>query len=568
MKGKGILLAAFMLLLPAARALAQADNRAAILDNEAPKVVNIRITDPTPNSSHSMIYPEIFGIGELAAEIEFSEDMDTKVYADTSKMMEVALYLGNNREIKITNGSWLTRRYWVGALDSDAVINQFSDNGKIWVVVRYARDMAGNRMNEQKSAIYYLDISPRFTTPKIFPNPISTKDFIVSVESSEELIAPPQIFVWSKVVDMKQISGTRFVGSIYLEYSTVGVGAIRISGTDLQGNTGHWPQNVDDYPEGSAPGRFMVSAVGTDGGIVESPDGKVSVTVPPGGIYQEQLFLTMTEKPDQAEPWYGSIVDGSDVITVFPGALLRGRAAVALRSEAEYDKIGLFAVETGGLRFLGRASHSDGCLRAETPVLGRLVFAADSNAPEFEITSSGAEEASGIVRVRITDDLSGVDWTGLKVTASGRMLTADDMDAGSGWAVYRCPVGFEGEMVFTVSDQLGNAAESRFAPAVRATAKLNYLRFYPQPAFEDLNIDFSFDQVPGRVKLVIYDSAGRRVMAKDLPAAPSAVETVVMRKNGRLLGSGVYFYILSAEFNGGYCLEWKGKISLLGGEGL
>lgn len=216
---------------------------------ETPKVIRIDITDPTPNNSHGTFLPDYFQAGMLMIEIEFNKDMDTKTKLSEKNRVQISFSGGS--VLPVTKGEFITKSYWVGAVDENTIISNYAHNGKIYVTVDGALDLEGQKITSERSAIYYLDISPRFSTPKIFPNPVSPHDYIVSVDSSEELQAPPQLLISGKVVNMKAISALSFVGSIHLDADNVKVTQLRISGTDLQGNVGHWPESYDDFPSSS-----------------------------------------------------------------------------------------------------------------------------------------------------------------------------------------------------------------------------------------------------------------------------------------------------------------------------
>jgi len=219
---------------------------------ELPKVIRLAITDPTPNNSHGAFLPSYFKAGMLMIEIEFNKDMDNKV--KLTEKNRVLLTFSGGQTLPVTKGEYITSTYWVGAVDENTIISNYSHNGKIYLTVDGAIDTEGQKIKSEKSAIYYLDISPRFSTPKIFPNPVSPHDYIVSVDSSEELQAPPQLMIRGKVVEMKAISALSFIGTIHLNDDSVSVTQLRVSGTDLQGNVGHWPESIDDFPV-SAPRR-------------------------------------------------------------------------------------------------------------------------------------------------------------------------------------------------------------------------------------------------------------------------------------------------------------------------
>jgi hypothetical protein len=218
---------------------------------ENPKVIRLAITDPTPNNSHGTFLPDYFKAGMLMIEIEFNKDMDTNV--KLSEKDRVILSFSGGYKLPVTKGEYITSSYWVGAVDEDTIISNYAHNGKIYVTVDGAVDTDGKKISSERSAVYYLDISPRFSTPKVFPNPISPHDYIVSVDSSEELQAPPQLLINGKVVEMKAISALSFIGSIHLDLDSVKITQIRISGTDLQGNVGHWPESYNDFS--SSPRR-------------------------------------------------------------------------------------------------------------------------------------------------------------------------------------------------------------------------------------------------------------------------------------------------------------------------
>lgn len=212
---------------------------------EIPRVIRIAIVDPTPNNSNGIIYPQIFDVDSLMIEIEFDRDMDRTV--DLTENDRVVITWGNNRVIPVKKGAYITDRYWVGSVSESEIVSAFSYSGNLYVTVKDALDINGNKINSQTSAIYYLDIGPRFSQPQIFQNPIFPDDYIITVSTSEELQAPPQVIIFGESIEMKAISPLRYIGSIHLKgLKFIGPEDIRISGTDLQGNIGTWPKSLDD----------------------------------------------------------------------------------------------------------------------------------------------------------------------------------------------------------------------------------------------------------------------------------------------------------------------------------
>lgn len=526
---------------------------AVLADTTSPKVISISISDPTPGSSHGMIYPDIFTVGELMVEIEFSEDMRTLT------MPSAEIMVGNGRKLPVTSGEWVTNRYWVGSISEDAIINEYSDNGKIYATVKNGSDLAGNPLREAKSAIYYLDIKPRFSTPRVFPNPVSNFDYMVSVTSSEELQSPPQVFINSEVVEMKALSGINFIGSVYISQQKIGVNSMRVSGIDLQGNAGNWPQTADDYR--SAPfAKFMVAELGPSGGEITTPDGEGRVKISSDVLSQNHNFVMMFEKSDS------SVICKNRIINVYPSVSLSKTAIVFFRPDTDENslKASLYSLDSGNPVFLDRAFlDSDGILKAETRRLGKLAFMTDISEPQITV-SRGHHD--GKIHVEVKDDLSGIDFSNALFEIDG---IPADFEADPDNQRFVCSIreipGKNVQFTASVSDRQGNVKNSSIRFTMQAPAKLNNFRVYPQPAVETAYFECAFDTVPSEICLELFESSGKKILKNNYPASADSVMELKLDKNGRRLASGAYLYRMRALFSGGEVIEKQGRISIMGG---
>ncbi|MDD2715573.1 MAG: hypothetical protein PHW04_06725 [Candidatus Wallbacteria bacterium] len=561
---KSLFFIIFILFMWAAYPCAAAVVLQANLDLDPPKVVSISITDTTPGSNHGMIYPDIFKEGQLGVAIEFSEDMKTGI--DLTKG-QVKIMFNSGRKQTVEIGEWVSNRFWVGGIDSDVVIDNYSDQGKIWVVAQGAQDLAGNTLKEAKSAIYYLDIAPTFSTPKIFPNPISNFDYIVSVGASEALVGPPQVTVGGQTVDMRSLTALTYIGSLHIVREVLGPNAVQVSGIDLHGNTGHWPQTKNDQII-KAFGRLMVSEIGSGGGVLTTPDDTCEISFPGDAVSQSHFFMAFNQKPDFEIPPGSSFV-GDRLIAVYPQMDLGKKATITLKCDQQPGCVGLFTYRGNTLDFVGKADYRNGAYVAETRFLGPLAFITDSNSPVAELQEGAWRNDKYRASVKLSDDLSGVDWTSVRIDCNGSVVTRLEPRVEENRVEFDLEYasGRNYSLTVDVSDLLGNNAKRYLSLKAPAVAGLNYFRLYPQPALGEVNLDYSYNQVPSRLFFRLFDSAGIRVLSQEITPLQTGSCSIRLEKRGRKIASGVYFYKLQSDFGGNYRTEQAGKISVLDGEG-
>ncbi len=192
--------------------------------------------------------------------------------------------------------------------------------------------------------------------------------------------------------------------------------------------------------------------------------------------------------------------------------------------------------------------------QATVKAAGRYYLLNDRAAPELSLPRIRQIDANHLlIDVVASDDLSGIDFSGLRVSANKRQVKASYSEETStiDVSVASLDTG-DNDIMVELSDRAGNMARASIigqglAPAVSARAEV-----FPNPCHQQARIRMNFSGAPlvnhGEVK--IYDTAGHHLVTLPLEQeTASAYGTAwnLCGKNGRPVSNGVYIYRIKAS---------------------
>ncbi len=211
------------------------------LDTTAPTVENVVITNSNPVGNGPITS------GKVLLSINFDDNtglMDLADYAMYNlPTPEIYIDPAGTGAVKLENvnikNNTITGEFWIPFGHSSEW------DGMASIVIKGVLDKARNGLplNSLTLSNYFeINTAPSFNV-RVVPNPVDPRYMLIHVESSEKLNALP--VVWASTangditIPMKQVRENVFLGSFKGE---IGETSIKVSGTDMYGNTGFWPE--------------------------------------------------------------------------------------------------------------------------------------------------------------------------------------------------------------------------------------------------------------------------------------------------------------------------------------
>lgn len=257
----------------------QSEQARVYLNRKVPKVNNIILTSPAPNTNGYI----------TSGKVKFDVIFNTPISMMALKDYVVAPSIKfdprsgeGTAPIELTdyvvNGNTITGYGYIPYGNDD------SFNGMADVIITGFNDAAWNSM-EGGTITYYkyfeIDTAPGFTV-KTFLNPVDEKNVLINIQSSELLTFAPSCFITISTGAVNQIPVNIMAKNLYAaSYTgTVGENNIRITGLDTRNNVGYWPA-ADQLKESKFLMAQYKSAQDTE---MESKDMGVKVTLPKNAI--------------------------------------------------------------------------------------------------------------------------------------------------------------------------------------------------------------------------------------------------------------------------------------------
>jgi len=191
--------------------------------------------------------------------------------------------------------------------------------------------------------------------------------------------------------------------------------------------------------------------------------------------------------------------------------------------------------------------------QASVAVAGRYFLLNDRASPVLALPRIRQIDANHLlIDVSASDDLSGVDFSGMRVLANNRQIEASYSAETSTIDLLVAALDHgENKITVELADRAGNLAKASIAgqglaPTVSARAEV-----FPNPCRQQARFRMNFSGAPlinyGEVK--IYDTAGHHLVTLPLEQETASVYGAAWNlcsKNGRPVSNGVYIYRINA----------------------
>lgn len=387
------------------------------------------------------------------------------------------------------------------------------------VIIKGVRDKARNGFDTDTYYVrgaFEINTAPGFDV-KVYLNPIDERYAMINIETTERLSANPQVWIESAngsyTLDVKQISEYVYLASVKADVSTT---SIRISGTDMLGNTGFWPA-----PDNSAQILIGSRVFIGKGTVIEGKDSaKVAIVknVPVSGYSLDEARVCLPEE-----------------LKVVAEAFQAAKTAPVRSSVALYD-----LTESRWIGSVGKLERNHVYVPVEDKTSPRVSFVRSITRGTTDIASSNAGlnaqdtlTVQGVlpaVEFYVEDFGAGVRLDEIKAEIGNVPMLVEVADGVSGGEVVnsakimvRAPYVLKPQVAtisVEVPDQAGNVTRV-YVRAVVLPVSLN-VRPAPNPVtsspahfkvWANQNID-SADI--GSIRVSIYDTAGELVKTIDV----------------------------------------------------
>lgn len=525
------------------------------LDTGFPEVVRVVPFDATaPDAGAGAILG-----GQVRLAIEFSEPMDT------ARPPTVLLDPANPSTPTTTVSQFsFVGDTWRGAVDVPPSADAPDYNGLASVIIRDAFDPAGNPLPETR-VNFEVDLGP-FWEVRAFANPVLKREVIFYFRARDSVQGPleevqgmPDITVQQmgaapRFLRLRKLTPSIFYGTYEVDRSLPGLATLRITATDMQGNTS------------TRALAFSVAAIlRADENNVRFASGALTVQVPRNAAPRDEVVTILPPRldspslgpsqPDQPPHPELELVRRLDRLV--PGALPLDRPARArvelagygLRAEDGHQGLGLY-LKRGDRYLFQPGAVAGGVLTSQVDSLETFYLMRDMTAPRVDPDRPvEAMDGGRVVKVPLLDLGAGLDVGRCLATLGGKPLRMR-YQRGEQTLYVELPGRGGGTVELTAPDRVGNVAQLQLG--VAGSREVTRLVPYPNPARVRSTLRYQLGAAAPRVRVSIYDTAGRRVRSLRGPAAAGSNELTwdLRDGRGRRVANGVYFADLRVEGGG------------------
>jgi len=541
------------------------------VDKQRPIVQDIVIQDMTPDNSYEQMYPNYEPLpGQMKVLISFNEEMDTKTLL--SENDNIRMRLASGIYYTINSGKWINSKVWESVISKSSFPTNYNNSFKFYV--QGGKDKLNNIMQNFESDDFYLDSKPDIETPKIFPNPMDDREIMVLIRSLEALKQVPHVNVDSEVVEAKMLKNNWYGASYRINSSQNGIRTLSITLTDINGNTGHWP---DDYDEVSTATLNIFKTAR----LIKEEDIELS---DPSGVSKLSVYKGSVEKDSDI---YSMVYDEEDTASNNAPVMLRKTVAPSGEELERLTKNIVYAPalvlekackvdfgefdDTKGIVVMRKTANTweyvktivDGKkVSAISDKLGTFAVFKDNVAPVFNLSMKDEEKIiDGLkpIEIQLSENCSGIE---------NATMYLDDREIkrleNGNFIYYPKDYYTEGrhQLYAIAKDNAGNVKKASAIFYAPGSVQINSINVFPNPAASFAQIKYTLDSVPTNVALRIYDVNGRLIYRIDGPATVNG--TIIWDlndKRGNSVANGLYYYKLIVSGNGES--ERFGKIAVL-----
>lgn len=574
--------------------------RSFTFDPVAPTVTDVLL------GGTSITMGSVFQFGVTTMSLVFDEDSGL----DPAFPPEVFLRLRDGTLTTLTGALPVT-----SGLTADGAVNLLPNpvladpNGPATLVIRGARDLAGNAQRIQEFAVQ-VDVGP-YIDLRLAPNPVDPLELLFAFVAREFMGGPAETVppsATNPAVAARQQGAREFVsvpvtpvasttpdnsafrGVVRVSPNLIGFVDFLIQSTDADGNTGTRAVTVAAAPR----------ALLQDGIVFRSPTGFSGLRVAPGGAPKGATVFALeagvapdgAALPEDGELQLvrdlGAFVGGPPELDV-PATVLASmedpaEAAAAVRAAGVLGQAlqvqgstpantvtpeapppvdrrwGIYRADGDGWTYLDTARVGSR-LEARTSRLGRFAVLADSKGPR-------AAEADEPGVVQLTDGGSGVDPRGVLFHGLAAEPVPGVLDPATGTAVPDPGARVRGGRRWVnveARDRAGNTTTTRLAMTVLGAPSILEAIPVPNPVrFAPARLRYRLDRAGTQARLELFDTAGRRIAV--LPGTANAGANEVLwdlrTRRGKAVANGVYLFRLRVD-GAGQTSRATGKIAVL-----
>jgi len=533
-------------------------------DKEAPFIESLSWSDLSPEATTRM------SIGTFKLQVVFNEELG-KWPKVTFKPLQTSV----PEQMIVT--SRVSGKTWEGVATIPTTATNLWD-GKATLEISQAEDKAGNLMIVNRNYDFTIDTGPSYSV-KYFENPVYRTEVVMVVKSTENLLNVPvltePVGVSLATGTMLRISDSVFAANLRITASNDTTGKVRISGTDLDGNTA---SRILTFPVSVLKTNQSTRVLST-GLVLNVPSGSVAQNTPMMVLPREEF----SEIP-QINASVGSVskevqelkkIKDLELLSPTDIQFLQPVAVEMDPGQPLGPQQGLFLASGGSLELI-EANVRDGKYHFSLMRSGQIMIFEDLKPPLLNLDSSleqdGIRAVNPKVRFEAKDLGSGLRQDSIHVTLAGQQMAFEEVDA-RGAYVYgmkgRIANG-DNELEIEVSDRLGNLSVLKSTVQVLGPIRISAIA-YPNPARSFSMFSYDLSRAADHVELKLYDAAG--ALIHSINSAQDPLVTTVRGKNtwrwdlldrrGRNVANGVYFVQVVARDRDGHQDRQRIRVAVL-----
>jgi hypothetical protein len=444
--------------------------------------------------------------------------------------------------------------------------------------ISQAEDKAGNLMIVNRNYDFTIDTGPSYSV-KYFENPVYRTEVVMVVKSTENLLNVPvltePVGVSLATGSMLRISDSVFAANLRITASNDTTGKVRISGTDLDGNTA---SRVLTFPV-SVLKTNQSTRVLSSGFVLDFPSGSVSQDTPVMVLPREEF----SEIP-QISASVGSVskeaqelkkVMDMELISPTDIQFLQPVNVEIALGQPLGPQQGIFLASGGQLELVD-ANFRNGLYHFSLMRSGQIMIFEDVKPPVLSLDSSieqdGVNAMNPKVKFEAKDLGSGLRQDSIQVILAGQQMAFQEVDT-QGAYVYAMKgkiANGDNELQIEVSDRLGNLSVLKSTVQVLGPIRISAIA-YPNPARSFSMLSYDLSRAADHVELKIYDAAGS--MIHSINSAQDPLVTTLRGKNawrwgltdrrGRNVANGVYFVQVVARDRDGHQDKQRIRMAVL-----
>jgi|GEM_PF-7036085 len=542
------------------------------VDKKRPEVQSIAIQDMTPDNSYEQMYPNYEPLpGQMKIVITFNEEMDTKILLSENGNLRMRLQSGVY--YTIDSGRWKGNTVWESVISKSSFPTNYRYSFKFYV--QGGKDKLNNIMQVYESDDFFLDSKPDIEQPKIFPNPMDDREIMVLIRALEPLKQVPHVNVDSQVVEARMLKNNWYGASYRINSSQKGIRTLTITMTDINGNSGHWPDDYEEISTASLNIFKTARLVRNEDTKISDPTGLTNLSVRKGSVRTESDIYSMVYDDEQTPDSNNApgilrrsaAVKGDELVKISKNIVYAPALDLEKESELEFgeydDTDGLVVMRNSAGKWEYVKTEIIGNkVKAYSKKLGTFALFRDNTTPKLTLSIRDEEKITdGLLPIEVELDENG---SGIE---SGRLYLDGDviktLDNGK-YVYYPKDYYNEGkhELFAVARDNAGNVKKTAAVFYAPGGIQISDIKVFPNPANQFAQVRFKFDSAPSAVRLKIYDTSGRLISSISAPAATTGVVFWDLTdKRGRQVANGVYYYKLEVDGNGSS--ERFGKISVI-----